>query len=342
MISVPTTLVLGAGASIPYGFPSGGALRNQLCNPEFMGELTKHTEFTVREIEQFCQVFSRSGMGSIDAFLARRGEHRVLVGGSTFSEIGKAAIAMTLIRCESEGLLFNASIEDHWYEYLWHLLEDCLETIGEGLLNIITFNYDRSLECYLLSVIRNAYGINDEAAAKLLKKIPITHVYGKLGELPYLASGSVEQREYVPALSWRNIKIAAAGIKVIGEHREDGPEFEQAHNFLYKAERICFLGFGFDRTNVRRLNIESILRDRYRDSGFRGPRTFATTIGMTPFERDRLLEMLVPREVDVSPSNMQQKMNCEMLAKSIVDEIRGRGNHPSRSYLRHTGAMHGK
>jgi hypothetical protein len=31
MITKPTLFILGAGASIPYGFPSGWDLRNRIC-----------------------------------------------------------------------------------------------------------------------------------------------------------------------------------------------------------------------------------------------------------------------------------------------------------------------
>ena len=34
MITVPTTLILGAGASEPYGFPLGVGLLNKVCELE--------------------------------------------------------------------------------------------------------------------------------------------------------------------------------------------------------------------------------------------------------------------------------------------------------------------
>jgi len=33
----------------------------------------------------------------------------------------------------------------------------------------------------------------------------------------------------------------------------DNPEFKRAHDLLAHAERICFLGFGYDKTNLDRL-----------------------------------------------------------------------------------------
>jgi len=42
-------------------------------------------------------------------------------------------------------------------------------------------------------------------------------------------------------------------IKIIHEAIDDTPEFEAARNLLSQAEIICFLGFGFHSTNLRRL-----------------------------------------------------------------------------------------
>src|SRR5207249_11041267 len=43
-------------------------------------------------------------------------------------------------------------------------------------------------------------------------------------------------------------------IKIIHEvNVSDDPEFKRAHEVLKKSERICFLGFGYDKTNLRRL-----------------------------------------------------------------------------------------
>ena len=94
MIKVPTVFVLGAGASMPYGLPSGADLRARICGatiePERNGlgqQIMRCGELTVADVKKFGLAFSRSNIASIDAFLAMRPE---------YTNIGKVAIATTI------------------------------------------------------------------------------------------------------------------------------------------------------------------------------------------------------------------------------------------------------
>jgi hypothetical protein len=325
---------------MPYGFPSGAGLRRLLCNAEYMLELTRYGDYSEREIRRFCDVFLKSGMASIDAFLARRGEHEVFSDGRTFSEIGKAGIAFSLIRCENSHKLFDFDINDHWYQYLWQFIGDSLDDIGKNQLSIITFNYDRSLEMYLLLAIQHAFGVSEDEAAYHLKKIPITHVYGQIGDLMCLSGSEDNSRSYAPDTSSRNVATGAAGIKVIAEHREDGPEFAKAHAAIAEAERICFLGFGFDTTNVRRLDIEQLLKTRFEKSWFASPLTYASTLGMLHAERQSVIRLLSPAwrpTRELSPSGI----NLERTIGKIKGHILDAADQPNTNYLRHTGVLNG-
>ena len=52
----------------------------------------------------------------------------------------------------------------------------------------------------------------------------------------------------------RFVESAAAGsISIIPEGRDGATEFETAQKLLGAAEALCFLGFGFDGTNIERL-----------------------------------------------------------------------------------------
>ena len=86
MIKVPTVLVVGAGGSIPYGFPSGFGLKREFNSNDFR----KAMEFTFGEstANDFLDTLLTSGVPSVDAFLGRRPE---------FTEIGKFAIAAALL-----------------------------------------------------------------------------------------------------------------------------------------------------------------------------------------------------------------------------------------------------
>ena len=291
MITVPTTLVLGAGASKPYGFPSGYELRKYLCDPNFLS-LMPQFGFDVDELTVFMKTFLKSEMTSIDAFLARRGNDKVRLNSlHTYADIGKAAIAYCLIQNEQPEKL-HITTDDHWYQYLWSFIADSLESFGENKLSIITFNYDRSLEFYLLTALQNSFGISAQVAAEHLKKIPILHVYGQLAALPELSqpgSGSLHYRHDIvdPA----SIAMAASGIRVIDEGRDDDDVFEQAYLYLSAAQRICFLGFGFDPTNVRRLRIDQLMKEiKAREEN--APLMFATTIGLEKAEQLSVINKL--------------------------------------------------
>ena len=73
-----------------------------------------------------------------------------------------------------------------WYKHLWHSLTDGvngdIKKFKQNKLRVITFNYDRSLEEFLLRAIRAKFGLPDWTAFELLKEtIFISHVYGDLG-----------------------------------------------------------------------------------------------------------------------------------------------------------------
>src|SRR5687768_2077401 len=108
MLTKPIVLVLGAGASVPFGFPTGRNLSELIVQQLRSGQagfkaLQQYGGYTDDEINLFRQTFSRSGQNSIDAFL----EHR-----SDLLGIGKAATAQALIRFESEEKLFSFDAEN--------------------------------------------------------------------------------------------------------------------------------------------------------------------------------------------------------------------------------------
>jgi hypothetical protein len=74
-----TVFILGAGASVPYGYPTGKELREYICShfKERFGEIE---ETNVSYTNRFSDTFKKSSTGSIDLFLSRN---------TQFSEIGR-------------------------------------------------------------------------------------------------------------------------------------------------------------------------------------------------------------------------------------------------------------
>ncbi len=270
MITQNIVLVLGAGASMPFGFPSGTDLKNEITSrlhPRDPWHIQlEEAGFQIDQIRDFRTTLLKSGKRSVDAFL----EHR-----TDFLEVGKAATACALLPREREELLFHPGKES-WYEYFFAKLNARFEDFNRNPVSVFTFNYDRSLEHYLFTALQNAYGKTSEECAEVLRSIPIVHLYGQLGELPPLSSDGVGI-PYGSPVDVGILRKAASGIRIIHETLTDDEPFKQAHELLKNASRVCFLGFGYDLTNMERLL-------GYGPTG--RPEVFGSTIGLTPRECD--------------------------------------------------------
>lgn len=246
MITRRLVLVLGAGASMPFGFPSGRGLKTEITkqlkpssNTPMLTNLIE-VGFDPAFIEQFRSALQKSGKQSVDAFLEHRDE---------FRKVGKTAIACALMPLENEERLFTDE-QPNWYEYFFSKLNARFEEFEKNSVSVLTFNYDRSLEHYLFTALRNAYGKPPEECAEQLLSLPIIHLYGQLGELPYLATEGIK---FGAVINTENLKKCADGIQIIHDDVTNKPQFKRAHELLRNAERICFLGFGYDRVNLERL-----------------------------------------------------------------------------------------
>ncbi len=242
-------LVLGAGASLDYGYPTGSELRQKILDidrstAKRAGIIRERfEERDMRSLVAFQESFRTSQMYSVDAFLGRRPK---------FSEMGKWCIAAVLLACENSDKLFSEKDKkDHWYQYLLNRLvtKDWVDLTFNDL-SIVSFNYDRSLEHFLYVALQSAYGKSADDAAEKLKALRIVHVYGALSkELP----NSENYLRYDGKTSMEKVQAAASEILVIPEGRAENPTFEKAREWLSNAQQIAFLGFGFDPINVARL-----------------------------------------------------------------------------------------
>lgn len=253
MITIPTVLVFGAGVSCSFGYPSGIELRNNIINNLDLnsGCYNEIREFGFDDVDitAFRSAFRDSGKESVDAFL----EHRV-----DFLEIGKAAIAQELLKWESAGILSINKQGENLYFYLFKHLNASPEEFSQNKLAIVTFNYDRSFEQFLFSALKNSYGLTDERTAEMLKHLPVIHVHGHLGLFPWQGVGGRKYGGADAGFQVESLRRASKGIKIIHEKfdtAEEDPEFRRAHDYIRQAQRLIFLGFGYDKTNLRRLRV---------------------------------------------------------------------------------------
>lgn len=250
MITKKTVLVLGAGASHFYGFPLGAKLRKDIL--EILRPGTSSYQLSIESrlvdhplLHEFVDTFQKSRLSSIDAFLGLN---------LRYSDIGKMSIAALLMHYEAlaVGPLLHG-LEQNWYDYLWNKLASShsWDELSFKNLAVVTFNYDRSLETFLLAAVKASYGVKENAAIQKLSELKIIHTYGDIGS-PW--PNDARFKQYGAGVSPALVVQCSKWLKVIPEARANEPTFTEAKKLLLGAEAICFLGFGFDALNLERLD----------------------------------------------------------------------------------------
>lgn len=288
MISVPTVLVLGAGASCDLNYPTGRGLVDRVCltaRKARNGEFSFYRESPSRldAFELFASHLRKSGLASVDTFVERHLDGQ----NAEILETAKDLVALSLIPFESTAKMFggDASSErpaGRWYEYLLNALATPRAVeFNKNRLSIVTFNYDRSFEQYLLIALQNAYGVPREVAVMLARTIDIAHVYGDLGEL--YDSEADDFREYQDSVSPRDLQVVRKRLRLIVEERvrvedETTPQGSRARAMLAQAERIYFVGFAYDPLNLRRIQPRTFIKNLQVNLSSYGmsPKEFAT------------------------------------------------------------------
>ena len=231
MIEKKIVLVLGAGASRPFGFPLGKELANHvvasLVEPTETDSgkllLDCHPQFSPGYLKNFAINLRDSHRDSVDAFL----EHN-----PDFLRIGRLAIAGTLIPYETP----EALQDGNWYRSLFNAMNAQFEAFGQNKLAVITYNYDRSLEFYLCNKLQAAYCKDIHECRAVVSSIPIVHLHGKMGSYVELGEGF---RPYDATASSTRVLQFSSGIKIINESIDHEPQFAEAHRLISEAEIIC-------------------------------------------------------------------------------------------------------
>jgi len=291
-------LILGAGASMPFGQPSGKQLIKQITGSLIfspkrilrpstgsgLGSLVPDIEidnsqtdnrllammidygFTYEQVENFRESLMNSQINSVDAFL----EHR-----TEFIEIGKMAIAYNIIEREKLSEVRFKEQPD-WYQYLWNKLVNKLPAFPRNNISIITFNYDRTFEYFLYNAFKSLYGLSDNESLSYLNKVEILHLHGTLGSLPWQTNEpKVKFGEDIKDHG-RLAKISES-IKIIHENVANSFEFKKAFELINNSSKVHFLGFGYHPTNLERLRIQETKTQ-----------ITGTSIGMTHNERTQI------------------------------------------------------
>lgn len=272
-----TVFILGAAASLDFGFPLGSKFKADISRFLRIGANRGRDVFSA-ENDLFFSYFRErrngavqaarqihGGVGftaSIDNFLHMRGAEPDIV------ECGKAAIAHLLLRKEvdcnglrADGTHFSrlgaASFDGKWLQTFAEIcFQDCRrEEIPEALsrIRVISFNYDRCFEQFVRIAIAKLYNIDfEEADAICVGHLVGLHPYGCLGSL----SLRMGRDDYVMF----GDETPRCPIKLSGQLRTFTESTQsdyrpRAEGILEQANTIVSLGFGYHSQNLELLRI---------------------------------------------------------------------------------------
>lgn len=260
MLEEKTVLFLGAGSSNPYGLPLGSQLQDEMVANYDDSKLIK-SGFKDDEIIMFKEALRYNKYGTIDEFLERK---------TRFREIGSYSIAQTILKKENADNLFP---QRDWYGGLFDSINFEREIPKIKNLSIVTLNYDRSLEHFLINNIEyNCHDSNIALAHTMLSFIDIIHLHGSVGNLNKIEYGAKNPDP-------DKLKLAANNIRITSDDFSKTTDFKKSKMALSKAKYIIFLGFGYDQNILIKYFNDTILPDK---------NYFGTAVNIQPKRADEI------------------------------------------------------
>lgn len=318
MLKGPTLFIIGAGASHEFGLPIGATLADEISKsldlrfgdfgttPEGQGDwqiyrlLQQEAQQNgARDVNPYLHAcwLVRDGIQlsySIDNFLDKHAhEPKVQL-------CGRIAIVKRILEAERRSKLYvnrdniyntiNFQIaSDTWIVALFKMLQDKvrLELVNDFFKDvcIITFNYDRCIEHFFFHALKRNYGLDDTAAAAVMKGLDIIHAYGRVGRLPWEPHSSEQPVEF-GEVDRAPLMDLWSGIRTYTDERDDGDLVDRIQERVRQSDQIVFLGFSYQEQNLDLL-------------GHQTPRDFrrllGSTFGISPYNTASISEDLTDR-----------------------------------------------
>lgn len=304
MLPSKTVFIVGAGASKEVGMPLGTELRKTISEKldlrfdtfssrlEPSGDHDIYTVLSRKAGPQGNQMLNayldacwqiRDGIilsQSIDDYIYSRQDNPFI------AECGKVAIARSILRAEKNSQLhfennniyntikFNQTTETWLHGFYLLLTQKVTKNELSNLFSnvtIISFNYDRCLEHYLVHALVEQYRIQIEDARNLVSKLKIFHPYGMVGN--YFGSPhEVVEFGYAGIPKFDEIQN---NIKTYTEEVGNTEGLNTIRNAIRDAEVLVFLGNAYHEINMKLLEDDS-----YITAGL-SKRIFATNLGIS-------------------------------------------------------------
>jgi hypothetical protein len=248
------SLILGAGASAPYGFPLGAELKQK--SVEMLQDNSKLYELKIdKDVQMMAlrksliEILSNDpSVQTIDSFLARNPK---------YTELMRIIVTEIILKYEMEHqsrrFLQNVDRKDpalkDWYSWLFNEYFYLSEKPkNKFYLNVLTYNYDRSFEFYFIRALMSQYGMSGNIAAEFFyNNVNVLHMNGTLSRL-------AEYEDYG--------KTKGQKISFLHEIKDGFHSTELIENALEDCDITVFLGFGYDEKNVYRLRPNEYLVNR--------------------------------------------------------------------------------
>ncbi len=279
-----TLLILGAGASRPYFFPTSTELRKLILGAAKYRDILTETlavdadkvrEFIVASGRFYTPNFNRDpqllapdwrtkvnlpGL-ALDQAFDQLGRLSELEGfKARFFDSGRMSIDAFVQRC---GYKEQASIavaffllmcereellDGDWYQQLLEAIMQAPDRFLEHPFRVLNFNYDRSFERFFRRTIKEAFRDDRKTRDALITALTPNYVYGNLG--------SLEEGNAITYGSLSAIKDAARTLDFC--RARSGGETLLSGETLVNISKVIFLGFSFWPENVERLGLETL------------------------------------------------------------------------------------
>lgn len=245
-----TVIVVGAGLSVPYGYPSGRSLVSLIIRR------WKEDKLYEEEYRKLARDLEDTAAISIDRFLSEKKSHL---------NTGIAAIVKELVLAELNSI-------GHQVEEDQDIIKTFLDEISPQhfpKVTFVSFNYDRHLEWRFFKRLKVLSPNESETEAmEQLSKLNIIHIHGRL--LPFCSSEAsllkYQPNQFigygeVPTSTNDDAHNVTARNLAIEKFRTVYTNDEHPHPeavlAIKNAKRVFFLGFGFDEKNMMKLGIGS-------------------------------------------------------------------------------------
>jgi hypothetical protein len=216
--------------------------------------------------QELLSALSDTQEDSLDAMLETQPDY--------IQKAGKRIISKRILECEVNeqdyirGIRSDRKEFRNWFSYLFSRMTEGTNSLKSffesNSVTFITYNYDRLIEHKLMSGLRAKFHAGEDDWETIRSKV--IHLHGSVGDIqpsarrvPWglgLADDRSGQQQVLSALVW-----SEETIKIVHEPKPDAEEFKLAKAALAQADCVYFLGFGFGRPNVDRLDFSAVNHD---------------------------------------------------------------------------------